>query len=283
MDTSIFKLQTWLEQRLWPRAENSVWHNRINELLVFGYKNAVSCLFPVIIFSLLALSKIIPLSAIPRYDFLLACCLLVQAILYITKLETGREVLVICLFHIMGLCMEWFKVYHHSWSYPEDAYTKFFGVPLYSGFMYASVASFMCQAWRRFDLEMEQWSLQWAALILGIAIYINFFTQHYIGDYRWWLAVLVIVAFFKSKVAFTTNTVRRRMPVVLSFILIGFFIWLAENIATFFGAWKYAHQHDAWKTVHVQKIGSWVLMAIVSYIIVAELKFAEKKLGKVTK
>jgi uncharacterized membrane protein YoaT (DUF817 family) len=48
---------------------------------------------------------------------------------------------------------------------------------------------------------------------------------------------------------------------------------MGENIATFFGAWKYAHQHDGWQVVKLQKLGSWTLMCIVSYIIVAELKF----------
>ena len=51
--------------------------------------------------------------------------------------------------------MELFKVHKGSWSYPEEAYTKFFGVPLYSGFMYASVASYMCQAWHWFNLKID--------------------------------------------------------------------------------------------------------------------------------
>ncbi|MBW9235086.1 DUF817 domain-containing protein [Leptospira santarosai] len=29
-----------------------------------------------------------------------------------------------------------------------------------------------------------------------------------------------------------------------------FFIWIAENIATFFGAWEYPNQVDAWSLVH---------------------------------
>ena len=63
-----------------------------------------------------------------------------------------------------------------------------------------------------------------------------------------------------------------RMPVVISFLLIGFFIWLAENIATLLGAWKYAYQHQSWQMVSYQKISSWGFLVIVSYIIVAELK-----------
>ncbi len=276
MDRSIFKFQTWLEQRCQPNQEYSKARNLWMELLVFAYKNGVSCIFPVTIFALLAVSRMLPLGVLPRYDFLLICCLLMQAFLYFTKMESMDEVLVICIFHILGITMEWFKVYHHSWSYPEEAYTKIYGVPLYSGFMYASVASFMCQAWRRFELQMTDWPKNGVAMVLAALVYINFFTHHFIGDYRWILAALTVIAFLKSKVWFTTNTLRRQMPVALSFLLIGFFIWLAENVATFFGAWKYAHQHHEWKLVHLQKIGSWILMSIVSYIIVAQLKFWKK-------
>ena len=35
------------------------------------------------------------------------------------------------------------------------------------------------------------------------------------------------------------------MPLVLSFVLIGFFIWIAENIATFFSAWEYPNQSES--------------------------------------
>jgi hypothetical protein len=53
--------------------------------------------------------------------------------------------------------MEVFKVKAGSWAYPEPAWTKFGGVPLFSGFMYASVASFLIQVWHRLDLRMERW------------------------------------------------------------------------------------------------------------------------------
>jgi uncharacterized membrane protein YoaT (DUF817 family) len=243
----------------------------LKELLVFGYRNAMSCIFPVTIFSLLALSYLLPANSIPRYDFMLAACLVVQLLLVLFKLETRDELLVICLFHVLGLAMELYKVKMGSWSYPEFAYTKVAGVPLYSGFMYASVASFMCQAWRRFDLKMESWPKHGIGWCLASAIYINFFTLHCVWDMRWLLSAMVLLFFLRSKVYFST-TKRRYFPVALTFLLIGFFIWIAENIATYLGAWKYAYQHKTWQMVNVHKVSSWTLMAIVSYIIVAQLK-----------
>ena len=58
----------------------------------------------------------------------------------------------------------------------------------------------------------------------------------------------------------------------LSFLLIGFFIWVAENIATYFGAWQYPHQKRQWAIVGPTKISSWMLLVIISFIIVAALK-----------
>jgi len=248
----------------------------LKEFWIFGWRNALSCLFPAFIFLCLGLSHLMP-AAFPRYDFMLLMCLLMQVIMVMTGLESKDEVLVICVFHLLGLMMELYKVKMGSWSYPEFAYTKIAGVPLYSGFMYASVASFMCQAWRRFDLKMERWPRHGIGWVLAAAIYINFFTLHLFYDFRWLLSLLILLAFLPSKVYFTT-TRSRFFPVVLSFVLIGLFIWFAENAATFLGAWKYAYQHKSWQMVKLHKISSWTLMAIVSYIIVAQLKLA--KYGK---
>lgn len=62
------------------------------------------------------------------------------------------------------------------------------------------------------------------------------------------------------------------MPLTLAFFLVGFFIWIAENIATFFGAWVYPYQAGQWAIVGPNKISSWMLLVIISFIIVAALK-----------
>ena len=107
------------------------------EFLVFGGKQILSCLFPGFIFCMLILSKLVSIPHLPRYDFLLIACVVMQLFMYVTKLETATELLVITLFHLLGLAMEIFKVAKGSWFYPEAAYSKVYDVPLYSGFMYA--------------------------------------------------------------------------------------------------------------------------------------------------
>lgn len=248
----------------------------VKHLLVFGWQQSWSCLFPVLVFAMLALSHLFT-GLLPRYDFMLIACVSIQLIMYRLQVETADELLVICIFHLLGLLMELEKVYLGSWSYPEFAYAKIGGVPLYSGFMYASVASYLCQAWRRLDIKIEGWPPNYAARILGALIYINFFTNHFIPDLRYVIAVPIIYYFRKSTVYFRLKDSVYHMPVILSFMLIGFFIWLAENVATRLGAWKYAYQHNNWTIVNYQKISSWDFLVIVSFIIVAELKLLKQR------
>lgn len=247
------------------------------QVLHFCYQQAMSCLFPIAIFGTLALSQWVNVTVIYRYDLILLVLIMVQFMMYYSRLETLEEIKVICVFHIIGLILELFKVQAGSWSYPEPAYTKWLGVPLYSGFMYASVASYMCQIFRRMKIHMTGWPGTVLASVLGVAIYANFFTHHYIPDFRWYLIALVIIIFWKTKIWYTVCTTTYQMPLMASFLLVGFFIWLGENIATFFCAWKYPNQHLTWQPVSLSKINSWFLLAIVSVVIVAQLKDVRAK------
>jgi uncharacterized membrane protein YoaT (DUF817 family) len=258
----------------------SVWNARIRELAAFTYKNAISCIFPVFIFGMLAVSRMVDHSVIPRYDFLLIVCVLAQIVLFLTGIESKREVAVIFIFHSLGVLLELHKVNVGSWSYPEEAFTKFAGVPLYSGFMYSSVASYICRAWDNFDLKIIHWPHSALAIAVGAIIYINFFTNAFVMDVRWYIIPVLFIVFWKTRVEFNTNGVVRQMPMLLSFVLIGFFIWLAENIATFLGAWKYAYQHEGWKLVDAGKLTSWSLLVIVSVIIVGQLKRLGNGVGR---
>lgn len=248
------------------------------ELFAFGYKQTLSCLFPAFIFSILAVSRFVQVPGVPRYDLLLALCLGMQWFMYRSGIESKHEVCVICVFHFLGVSMELFKVHHGSWSYPESAYSKLFGVPLYSGFMYASVASYICQAWRHFDLRFTCWPQIGASAGFGAAIYGNFYLNAYIVDLRVAIIPLLLWGFRKTWVHFETNGIRRAMPMGLSFLLIAFFVWIAENFGTLMGAWRYPHQGEAWSMVKLQLITSWFLLVIVSVIIVAMLKSAKNEL-----
>ena len=216
----------------------------------------------------------IAIPGLTRYDFLFLSAIAIQVLLVALRLENCREVAVLSLFHLIGMGLELFKTSPsiRSWSYPEPAFFHLRTVPLYSGFMYASVASYIMQAWRMMRVKITEFPSFTLAVGLSAAIYANFFTNHYIVDFRWPLAACVLFLFRRTYVHFTVIKKERRMPLALSFLLMGFFIWIAENIATYFGAWQYPHQKRQWAIVGPTKISSWMLLVIISFIIVAALK-----------
>ena len=248
----------------------------MRQLLRFGWIEAQCCLFAVLFFGGLALVRVIPLP-LAQSDALLLWCLLVTLVLWRVGWETGREVAVIGAFHLVGLALEVFKVSQGSWSYPDTGVATVAAVPLYSGFMYAAVGSYICQAWRRFDLRITGYR-PWATAAVAALIYLNFFTSHVIRDLRLPLALALLAVTWRTEVRFTVGRRRYAMPLALSFVLIGFFLWLAENLATLLRAWQYPSQESVWTVVHAAKVGSWSLLVVVSIVLVAAVKATEGRL-----
>ena len=246
------------------------------QLLRFGWVEAQCCLFAVLFFVGLAFVRLVPLP-VASADALLIWCLAVTLGLWLVGWETGREVGVIVGFHLVGLALELFKVSQGSWSYPDTGLATVGGVPLFSGFMYASVGSYVCQAWRRFDLRITGYRPRRTAAVAAL-IYLNFFTSHVVADVRLPLAVLLLAVTWRTYVRFTVGRRRYAMPLALSFVLIGFFLWLAENAATLLRAWQYPSQESVWSVVHVAKLGSWSLLVVVSIVMVAAVKAYEGRL-----
>jgi uncharacterized membrane protein YoaT (DUF817 family) len=250
------------------------------EFLWFGVKEARACLFVGLFFAAIFLMPRAGLLGIPRYDVLLAVAVAIQLWMVRVKLETWDELKAVCLFHAVGFALEAFKVSGsiQSWSYPDFGYTKIFGVPLFSGFMYAAIGSYIVQAWRLLDLRVRHHPPYWMATAIAILIYVNFFTHHYIGDYRWYLAACALGLYSRTTVVFRPLDRDRRMPLMLGFVLTGFFIWMAENIGTFWGVWRYPNQLGAWSAVHISKWSSWSLLVIMTFTIVASLKHVKSRI-----
>lgn len=250
------------------------------EFLYFGLKEARACLFVGLFFAAVFLVPRQGLLGLLRYDVLLVLALAIQGWMVWARLETLDELKAISVFHLVGFALEVFKTSGgiQSWSYPDFAYSKLFGVPLFAGFMYAAVGSYIIQAWRLLDLRVAHHPPHWMAALVAAAIYANFFTHHYIGDYRWYLAACALGLYARASVVFRPLDRERRMPLLLAFVLIGFFIWLAENISTFFGVWRYPNQLGAWSVVHVGKWSSWSLLVVMTFTIVANLKHIKQRI-----
>ncbi|MCB8931942.1 MAG: DUF817 domain-containing protein [Fimbriimonadaceae bacterium] len=238
----------------------------MREFAGFFLKQVRSSVFALFIFAMLAVSHWQHL--LPRYDFMLLTCLGMQFCMVWSGLESKKELVAVCAFHAVGLGLELFKVSQGSWIYPEFAFTKFLGVPLFSGFMYASVASYVFQAYRVFDLEVSDMPNR-ACLLLGVGlVYANFFTSRAIGDYRAAMIVGLALLLMQSSARFTCADMRFRMRLPLAFGLIGFFVWVGENLCTYLGAWQYPHQRHGWQWVDPSKIGSWSMMVLVAFSLI---------------
>ncbi|MFG2119920.1 DUF817 domain-containing protein [Streptomyces sp. NPDC048710] len=240
----------------------------IGQLLDFTWVQTRACAFAIALLAGVAASTLLPPLPVARYDLLACYGVLLTLLFWRRGWESGRDVAVIAACHVIGLAFELVKVSLGSWSYPEPAVLKFAGVPLYGGFLYAAVGSYICRAWHLFDLEVVRYRPRATALV-ATAVYINFFSHHWLPDVRWPLAALLVAVTAGTTVHFTVRGTRRRMPLALSFTLIGFFLWLAENIATYVGAWRYPYQLHGWQPVDVGKFGAWALLISVTFVLAA--------------
>jgi hypothetical protein len=152
----------------------------LTELFVFGLKQARACLFPGIFITILLLSSHVPLFGLARYDFIFVGAVLAQVGAgRAGRGDQGRGA------HPLRLPRARRRARglqdpsgHRLVELPEEGFFEVFGVPLYSGFMYASVASYMCQAWRLLDLDLKNYPPYALSVPLSIGIYLNFFTHH---------------------------------------------------------------------------------------------------------
>ena len=240
------------------------------EFLVFGAKQAWACIFGAALLAVLIGARLwYPgNAALARNDFLTIAAVVIQIIMVVARLETLRELRVIILFHVVGTGMELFKTSVGSWEYSDGGVLHVLSVPLFSGFMYAAVGSYMVRAFRLFDLTFDRYPWRWITAIVAVLIYANFFGHHYIYDFRWILLLAVVIVWGRCVFHFRIFRITGRMPILLGFILVATFIWLAENIATWSNAWTYPNQADGWVPVSPTKLVSWLLLMIISVVLV---------------
>ena len=269
---------TSVEQRIDERARRFLatapdggYKAKLTEFVVFGLKQGWACIFGATLLAVLMAARLWypDNAALARNDFLTIAAVAIQVLMVLFKLETLRELRVIILFHIVGTVMELFKTDAGSWSYEAEGFLRIGAVPLFSGFMYAAVGSYMVRVYRLFDLRFAAYPRRWITAVLGAAIYANFFTHHYIWDLRWVLLAAVVIIYGRCVMHFRVFRRQFRMPLVAAFLLVALFIWIAENIATWSGAWLYPSQVAGWHPVGLEKLVAWFLLMIISVVLVA--------------
>lgn len=247
------------------------WHSWTYEFLLFGFKQAWACLFGGLMLALLLGTHLFyPAgAALARYDFLTLAALAIQATMLGLRLETLEEAKVILAFHVVGTVMELFKTAAGSWLYPEASLLRIGSVPLFSGFMYAAVGSYLARVWRIFDFRFTAYPSALLAGVAALLIYVNFFAHHWLPDIRLALFAALALLFARTRVHFRVWRQDRWMPLLLGWLLVALFIWLAENLGTFANAWRYPSQTHGWTMVSPAKLGAWYLLMYISFILVA--------------
>jgi uncharacterized membrane protein YoaT (DUF817 family) len=241
------------------------------EFVRFGLKQGWACLFGGAMVGLLIATSLWYPRAAPfsRYDFLFLAALAIQIAMLAFRLETLEEAKVILIFHIVGTLMELFKTAVGSWIYPEAAFFRFGGVPLFSGFMYASVGSYIARSWRLFDFRFVRHPPLSALFAVSAGIYVNFYSHHYFVDIRLVLFAALALLCGRTWLYYKVHYHYRRMPLLLGLFLVAVFIWIAENFGTLTRTWIYPSQINGWAMVPLGKLSSWFLLMTISYVIVA--------------
>jgi uncharacterized membrane protein YoaT (DUF817 family) len=248
----------------------------LSEFVIFGVKQASACLFGGALLGLMIATHYwYPWTSIARYDLLFLAAMLIQTLLLATRLETWEEARIILLFHLVATAMELFKTSDAigSWRYPDEAIFKIANFPLFAGFMYSAVGSYIARIWRIFRFEFRGYPSTWSTAVLALAIYANFFTHHFWYDLRPGLFALIALLFARTRIVFTVAHRPRSMPLLLGLGLVALFIWFAENLGTFTHVWLYPTQDDAWHPVPIQKLGAWFLLMFISFVMVSWLHF----------
>lgn len=242
------------------------------EFWLFGLKQAYASLFGGYLLALIIITKFwYPLAGLHRYDFLFLAAVGFQIVLLATRLESPKEAVVIFVFHVVATIMELFKTSDAigSWKYPDEFTIGIGNVPLFAGFMYSAVGSYIARVWRVFDFRYRNYPPVWATQFLVAIIYTNFFTHHFIVDLRWPLVMATILLCGRTMIYFRMDKEHRHMPLVVGWLLVALFIWFAENISTYARIWVYPNQSNVWQPVGIDKLIAWYLLVILSFVLVS--------------
>jgi uncharacterized membrane protein YoaT (DUF817 family) len=230
------------------------------EVGVFLLKQAWACIFGATLLLVIVGARLWypDDAALARNDFLTISAIVIQIVMLATRLESGRELWVILLFHVTGTVMELFKTDVGSWAYEAEGVLRIGAVPLFSGFMYAAVGSYMVRVYRLFDLGFVRYPRRWLTALVAAAIYVN-----------WVLLIAVVLLWARTVMYARVWRAVIRLPLLAAFGGVAVFIYLAENIGTWAGAWMYPDQLDGWQPVSITKLVSWFLLMIISVVLVA--------------
>ena len=135
----------------------------------------------------------------------------------------------------VGTMMEIFKTSVGSWIYPEPSFFRIAGVPLFSGFMYSCVGSYIARAWRLFDFRFTHHPPRWPRSPSALRSTPISSPTILASTSASILFVAAALLFGPTNIHFRVWHVHRAMPLLLGFLLVAL-LHLAFR--------KYRHLHQ---------------------------------------
>ena len=165
--------------------------------------------------------------------------------------------------------MEIFKTGAGSWIYPEPSVLRIAGVPLFSGFMYAAVGSYHRARVAHLGLPLRALSADLAAGGAGGRVYANFFTHHYLPDMRLGLFVASALIYGPCMLYYRPDRRSGRCRCWSALCW-----WRCSSGSPRTSALSPAPgsipaRQRGWHPVSLDKLGSWYLLMIISFVLVA--------------
>ncbi|MGT2487283.1 DUF817 family protein [Methylobacterium oryzae CBMB20] len=163
-----------------------------------------------------------------------------QVMLLRLRMETWSEARVILVFHVIGTAMEIHKTAIGSWVYPEANLFRLGGVPLFTGFMYAAVGSYLARAWRLFDFRFTRHPSPLPARgpVGGDLRQLPRRSSRHRPARRPHRGSRPRPSPPRPCISRVWRA-HRTMPLLLGLLLVALFIWFAENLGTLSGTWLY--------------------------------------------
>ena len=189
--------------------------------------------------------------------------LLLIGLVFALGVNRWEDALPMGLVFLLGIGLELQKTRLGAWDYAEGGVLMLGAKPLFVGFMYAAVASYVIRSLRLKELTvvlLPHWSV---ALGFSAVIYGAFFVNLPI----WFRPILLVVAVFAFQRARVIAPSGSWLPVPVALGLAALLLWVAENVGTFTGTWTYRGQSPG-ELVTFSKIGAWFLLLNVVFWVV---------------
>ncbi|MEM9715681.1 MAG: DUF817 family protein [Pseudomonadota bacterium] len=201
--------------------------------------------------------------ALARNDALFGVGVVLMVAVFWTGVNRMADAVPIGIVFLLGIGLELHRTGVGAWAYADGGVLKLGAKPLFVGFMYAAVASYVIRSLRLKELVVTRLPHWAVAAFVSVSIYGMFFVG--VPDWvRPAVLALAVIVFGMARVVAPSGS---WLPVPVALGLAAVLLWCAENVGTFSGTWTYRGQGPG-ELVDLTKISAWFLLLTVIFWVV---------------